>query len=41
MSVLLQLKYSDLKPSTAVLADKREYHAKLKGEVIPAVEKQE
>lgn len=32
---MLQLKYSDLEPSDALLADKRAYHAKLKGETAP------
>ncbi|CAL5223555.1 g6088 [Coccomyxa viridis] len=35
------LKYSELKPSTAVLADKREYHAKLLGQTKPASKKRE
>ena len=41
LTVVLQLKYSELKPSTAVLADKREYHAKLLGQAKPASKKRE
>ena len=39
--MVLQLKYSDLKPSQAVLADKREYHARLLGQAKPASKKRE
>ncbi|BDA48874.1 probable lysophosphatidylcholine acyltransferase 1 [Coccomyxa sp. Obi] len=35
------LRYSGLKPSSALLADKRAYHAKLKGEALPASKKVE
>ncbi len=41
LTVVLQLKYSDLKPSQAVLADKREYHAKLLGQAKPGSKKRE
>ena len=37
----VQLRYSDLKPSDAVLADKRAYHAKLKGEPATDTKKRE
>lgn len=40
-NVLMQLRYSGLKPSSALLADKRAYHALLKGEAVPDGKKRE
>ena len=37
----MQLRYSDLKPSSEGLSDKRAYHAKLLAKAEPVVKKRE